>query len=288
VDVETAITTEPAITTRSATAASWTAFRALLMRDLAVLRKNLSEFIPRTLLQPLLLVFIFLYVFPKIGNTVGGSGPAASAFATILVAGTVGITIMFQGIQSVALPMVQEFGYTKEIEDRVLAPMPVWMVAFGKVVAGAAQGLIAAAMVFPVAAVVHAKQIHVHLVVHWLLLLTMLPLACITCAALGLTFGTRFQPRQVPVMFGIVVLPMTFLGGTYYSWTRLAPVKVGAWSWLQTLVLLNPLMYVTEGFRAALTSASHMHLFVIYPVLLGLCAAFLYLGINGFKNRVLS
>jgi len=31
-----------------------------------------------------------------------------------------------------------------------------------------------------------------------------------------------------------------------------------------------------------------MHLWVIYPVLLGLCALFLYLGINGFKNRVLS
>ena len=33
---------------------------------------------------------------------------------------------IFQGIQSVSLPMVQEFGYTREIEDRVLAPMPVW------------------------------------------------------------------------------------------------------------------------------------------------------------------
>jgi ABC-2 type transport system permease protein len=274
--------------TRSASAASRSAFRALLMRDLTVLRKNLGEFIPRTLLQPLLLVFIFLYVFPKIGTSVGGSGPAADGFATILVAGTVGISIMFQGIQAVALPMVQEFGYTKEIEDRVLAPMPVWMVALGKVVAGAAQGMFAAAIVFPVAAVVHAKQIHVHLAVHWPLLVTMLPLACITCASLGLTFGTRFQPRQVPVLFGIIVLPMTFLGGTYYSWTTLAPVKVGPWSWLQTFTLLNPLMYVTEGFRAALTKAPHMHLFVIYPVLMSFCAGFLFLGIKGFRNRVLS
>ena len=56
-------------------------------------------------------------------------------FATVLVAGVVGISIMFQGIQSVALPMSTEFGYTKEIEDRVLAPMPVWLVALGKVFA---------------------------------------------------------------------------------------------------------------------------------------------------------
>ena len=35
-------------------------------------------------------------------------------------------------------------------------------------------------------------------------------------------------------MFGFVVLPITFLGGTYYQWTRLVPVKVGGWHWLQT------------------------------------------------------
>jgi ABC-2 type transport system permease protein len=277
-----------AAATRSAVSASRTAFKALLLRDVTVLRKNLGEFIPRTVLQPFLLVFVFLYVFPKIGTSIGGSGPAASEFATILVAGVVGLSIMFQGIQAVALPMVQEFGYTKEIEDRVLAPMPVWMVAAEKVIAGAVQGLFASALVFPIAAVVHVNQIHIHLAVHWPILLTMLPLACITCAALGLTFGTRFDPRQVPILFGIIVLPMTFLGGTYYAWTRLAPVKIGSWSWLQTVVLVNPLIYVTEGFRAALTKTSHMHLYVVYPVLLGFCSLFLWLGVKGFRQRVLS
>ena len=43
----------------------------------------------------------------------------------MLVAGVVGLAIIFQGIQAVALPLVQEFGYTREIEDRVLAPLPV-------------------------------------------------------------------------------------------------------------------------------------------------------------------
>jgi ABC-2 type transport system permease protein len=281
--------------TRSAGAASRTAFKALLLRDLTVLRKNLKEFIPRTILQPFLLVFIFTYVFPTIGQGIGGGGGGKAAagdpqshFATVLVAGVVGLSILFQGIQAVALPMVQEFGYTKEIEDRVLAPLPISMVALGKVAAGAVQGLIAAAIVFPIAAVVHAKQVHIHLLYHWPLLITMLPLACIACASLGLTFGTRFDPRQVPILFGIIVLPLTFLGGTYYSWTTLAPVKVGGFSWLQTLVLLNPLIYITEGFRAALTSEHHMHLYIIYPVLLGFTALFLYLGINGFKKRVIS
>jgi ABC-2 type transport system permease protein len=274
---------------RSTTTASWTAYRALLLRDLTVLRKTLNEFLPRTLLQPFLLVFVFTFVFPKIGQGVGGAGnggPAASAFATLLVAGVVGVTILFQGIQSVALPMVQEFGYTKEIEDRVLAPLPVSMVALAKVTSGAIQGLIAALIVFPIAAVVPANPVHLH--VNWPVLLTLAPLACITASALGLTFGTRFEPRTVPLMFGVVVIPLTFLGCVYYSWTALGPIKVGGFSWLKFLVLINPLVYMCEGFRAALTTAPHMSLAVVYLVLAGFAALFLYLGINGFKKRVLS
>jgi ABC-2 type transport system permease protein len=275
---------------RSAAAASRTAFAALLLRDLAVLKKNLGEFVGRTVIQPFLLVFVFLYVFPKIGQGIGGGrgGGGESAFATILVAGVVGLSIMFQGIQAVALPMSTEFGYTKEIEDRVLAPLPVWLVAVGKVVAGAIQGLIAAAIVFPIAAVVHASHVQAHLSVHWPILLTLIPIACIMCSSLGLVLGTRIEPRNIPAMFGFIVLPMTFLGGTYYPWTTLQRVQVGSFSWLQALVCLNPLIYVTEGFRAALTTAPHMHLYVIYPVLLGITAFLLWQGIAGFRNRVVS
>lgn len=289
-DVTIAPTYQVAKKGRSAVEASRAAFFALLQRDLTVLKKNLGEFVGRTVIQPFLLVFVFLYVFPQIGQGIGGGGGAAgeSRFASVLVAGVVGISIMFQGIMSVALPMATEFGYTKEIEDRVLAPMPVWLVAVGKVIAGAVQGLIAAALVFPIASVIHARGVHAHLAIHWPILITLLPIACVMCASLGLVLGTRIEPRNIGAMFGFIVLPMTFLGGTYYTWTALQHVKVGGFPWLQTLVLINPLLYVTEGFRAAVTTSSHMHLYIIYPVLLVITAVLLWQGIVGFKKRVLA
>ncbi len=274
---------------RSSTAASRAAFNALLLRDLTVLKKNMGIFIARTLIQPFLLVFVFLYVFPQIGEGVGGSSAGGlSSFATVLVAGVVGLSIMFQGIQAVALPLANEFGYTKEIEDRVLAPLPVSLVAIGKVVAGAIQGLIAAAIVFPIAAIVHASGVHPNLSVHWALLLTIIPLTCIMTSSLGLFLGTRIAPRNIGVMFGFIVLPITFLGGTYYPWTTLAAVKVWGFSWLQALVCINPLIYVTEGFRAALTTAPHMPLYVIYSALAAFCVLFLRAGCRGFRRRVIS
>ena len=266
------------------------AFGALMLRDLTVLKKGLGIFIARTLVQPFLLVFVFLFVFPQIGQGIGGSNSTAgeSSFATVLIAGVVALSIMFQGIQAVALPLATEFGFTKEIEDRVLAPLPVSMVAVGKVIAGAFQGLISALIVFPIAAVIHAKGIQPNLTIHWITLITLIPLTCVMTSALGLVLGTRIAPRNIGLMFGFIVLPITFLGGTYYPWTALSAITVGGFPWLQALVCLNPLIYVTEGFRAALTTAPHMPLYVIYPVLIALCVFLLWIGIRGFYKRVLS
>ena len=275
--------------TRSVAAASWTALGALMLRDLVVLRKHLWEFVLRTIIQPFLLCFVFLFVFPKIGQGIGGHGTAAeSAFATVLVPGVVGISIMFQGVQSIALAMAQEFGFTREIEDRVQAPCPIWLVAMAKVLSGAAQGVLSAIIVLPMAAVVHASGVHAHIALHWWLIVTLVPLACIAMAGLGLVLGTSFEPRNIGLMFGVVVLPLTFLGGTYYQWTRLAPVKAGSVHWLQIVVLVNPLIYINDGMRAALTDASHMHLYDIYPAIVAFSVVFLTLGLRNFRRKVLA
>jgi ABC-2 type transport system permease protein len=277
--------------TRTATAASWIALRALVLRDLVVLRKDVKVFVVRTLVQPFLLCFVFLYVFPKIGQGVGGASGvpgAESAFATVLVPGVVGLSIMFQGIQGVAMTLAQEFGFTREIEDRVQAPCPIWLVAISKVISGGAQGLISAAIVLPIAAVVHASGVEAHINLHWLFILTLVPLSALAMTSLGLLLGTSFEPRNLGLMFGFIVLPITFLGGTYYQWTRLAPVKIGGFHWLQTVVLINPLIYVNDGMRAAFTNAPHMHLYVIYPALLGFSALFLALGLRNFRRKTLA
>ncbi len=277
--------------TRTATASSRIALGALIVRDLVVMRKHIVEFVVRTLVQPFLLCFVFLYVFPKIGQGIGGASGvpgAESAFATVLVPGVVGLSIMFQGIQAVAMQLAQEFGFTREIEDRVQAPCPIWLVAISKVISGMAQGVISAILVLPIAAVVHASGVEAHVNLHWLYILTIVPLSCLAMTSLGLLLGTSFEPRNLGLMFGFIVLPITFLGGTYYQWTHLAPVKIGAWHWLQTVVLINPLIYVNDGMRAAFTNGPHMHLYVIYPALLAFSAVFLSLGLRNFRRKTLA
>ncbi len=263
----------------------WTGtFLALLARDIRVLRRQLGQFLMRTIMQPLLFVFVFAYVFPKIGQGFRG-GSSGVSFTTVLVPGLIAVAINFQGIQAVALPLVQEFSFSKEIEDRVLAPVPVWMVGLEKIVAGAIQSMIAAAVVFPIVYLVHAKgaapKVHIH---DWALFLVALAFASLLAAALGLFLGTVIDPRKITLLFTVVLLPITFLGCVYYPWATLSPLP-----WLQYLVLLNPLVYMTEGLRASLTpQLPHMAIWASLLALIGGSIGLTAVSLRTFTRRVVT
>ena len=166
------------------------AFVALLLRDLTVLRKEVRMFLGRTIMQPLLLIFVFTYVFPKIGQGIGGSGRAAEGFSTLLVGGVIASAMIFQGIQAVALPLV----------------------------------------------------------------------------------------------FSLLVIPMTFLGCVYYPWQTLEKIV-----WLKWAIVVNPLVYLSEGLRYSLAKGvPHMPIVAIYIVMAAFTAVLLRLGIDGFRRRVLA
>ena len=256
-------------------------FRAMLLRDLTVLDGDLKEFLLNTLMQPAMLVFVFTYVFPRIGQTIGGSGNEGR-FSTLLLGGMIAQSIIFQGLFRVALPLARELDITNELEDRVLAPVSIRTIAFEKIVSGALQSLFAGLVVFPVAAFLPAAPIYLQ--ANWVVLVTIVPLACYTSAALGLTIGSRMDPRNVPVLAGFIALPLGFFGAIFYTWDALASVP-----WLQWAVLVNPLVYMSEGLRAALSiGVPHMPLPAIYGALLGFAALLTFLGVTGFKKRVLS
>lgn len=256
---------------------------ALLLRDLTVLDKSLGEFLHHTVTQPLLLVFVFTWLFPTIGQGVGGTDEAGAArFASLLMAGLIAQAMAFQGVFRVAVPLARELDVTGEIEGRVMAPATVATMAFQKVVFGALLALFAAMVVFPVAAFLPADP--VLLSVDWPVLLTLVPLACVTSAALGLTIGTLLKPASVPMLAGTLALPLAFGGAIFYTWSSLDPVP-----WLKYLVLVNPLVYMSEGMRAALfVGVDHMPLGAVYGALAVSAAVFSFLGTRGFSRRVVS
>ena len=166
---------------------------------------------------------------------------AGANFSTVLLPGLMAVAIMFSGIAAVALPLAQEFGITREIDDRVMCPLPVAAVALEKMCFSADAerdrrcGCLSIGLL-------HSDYAGVAHVSNWPYLIVVLVLASLTSGALGLTIGTSVKPQQIGLIFGVVVMPITFLGCVYYPWAALYPIR-----WLQIGVLINPIVYMSEG-----------------------------------------
>ena len=248
-------------------------FGALLLRDATVARRELPAFLVRVTFQPLMFVTVFGYLMPLMALM-------DRSYTATLLPGIIGVTLAFSSLQGVALPMVADLGLTREIEDRLLAPIPTWLVALQKVVAGVIQGTIAALFVLPVARLImgpipnltmsHAGEV---------LAVTLLGAA--TFSTLGLLLGTVVSGPQIGLVFSMIVAPMIMFGCAYYPWKALFHVPV-----IQYAMLVNPLVYVSEGMRAALTpDLPHMSLRTVVAALTVITGLFWWLGLKTFLRR---
>jgi ABC-2 type transport system permease protein len=230
----------------------------------------------RTALQPVLFVVVFGLVLPSIGMIPGG-------YSTTIMPGVAALCLTMASIWAVAMPLITDFGFTKEIEDRLLAPVPMELIAIEKVVSGIFQGVFAAMIVLPLARLIMGPVPGLSYA-HPFLLLLMVIMACATFSSLGLCFGTALEPQQVSIMMSVFFVPMIMFGCAYFPWRGLDRVPI-----LKYAVLLDPLVYVSEGLRSALTpGVPHMPLLAILGALTGLTALFLTLGLKAFRKRAVT
>lgn len=186
------------------------------------------------------------------------------------------------GTWAVAMPLVSEFMFTKEIEDRLLAPMEIEWLAVEKVVAGTIQALVAGLVVIPTAWLVMGgvSLSSDHL---GLLMALSLLVACLA-STIGLAIGCTVGQQHIGLMFSLVLAPMIFFGCTYYPWQALASFPI-----LKRLVLVNPLVYASEGFRSALVPQfPHLPQVAIVTALVLFNAGFLAFGLYRFKRKALT
>jgi ABC-2 type transport system permease protein len=191
------------------------------------------------------------------------------------------MTAVLTALQSTAFPLVIDFSFTKEIEDRLLAPLPVGMVAVEKIVFAASRALLAAVVMFPVGILVLGS-------IPWRaggvpLLAVVLVLGSLVGAALGLILGTAMPVNRINVMFALILTPLLFTGASQYPWASLDQLP-----WFQVITACNPLTYVSEGMRAALEpTVPHMRPWISVLVLSVTLVVFTAVGIRLFLRRAI-
>ncbi|PRW63024.1 ABC transporter permease [Actinopolyspora mortivallis] len=256
------------------TARSVRAFTAVLGRDVFVTGRELPSFLAQVLVQPVALLFIFGKVLGQLGYTQPG-------YAQILLPGMIALNAFLVALQNTSFPLVLDFSYSREIEDRLLAPLPITWVAVEKMLFGALRGLFAALLMFPIGLVMLGS-------VDWELsglpfAVLCMVLGSLAGGAVGLTVGAAVPPRRINIMFAVILAPLIFTGASQFPWAQLEDLR-----WFQVVCAFNPLTYVSEGMRGALLPGiPHMPPWVCVLALVLACLLFGALGIRFFLRRAL-
>ena len=249
-------------------------FLAVLQRDVYVTWGELPVFLAQVILQPFFLLFVF-------GKVLGSLGYTSTGYASLLFPGLLALTAVITSMQTLAFPLVIEFGWTKEIEDRLLAPMSTGLVATEKVLFAMLRSLVATLLMIPIGILVLGS-------IPWRwsglpLFVPIVLLGSLLGAGLGLALGTLVTPNRINIVFSLVFTPLLFTGCSQYPWPSLARLR-----WFQVITAANPMTYVSEGLRASLIpSVPHIQPWICLLVLLGALAVLLYVGTRGFYRRAI-
>src|SRR6185295_16385754 len=167
--------------------------------------------------------------------------------------------MVMAGVQAVAMPLITEFQFTREIEDRLLAPIEIGWLAVAKIVTGMIQAMFAGLVVIPAAWLLMGPGVNLTFSKP-LEFAAVCFLVALFFSAGGLALGCIVGQTQIGLMFSLVLAPMMMFGCAYYPWSALEAFPV-----LHVAVLANPLVYASEGLRGALVpQVPHMNtLFVI-------------------------
>ena len=96
--------------------------------------------------------------------------------------------------------------------------------------------------------------------------------------------GCSINQQHIGLMFSLVMTPMIFFGCTYYPWSALKTFPI-----MQKLVLINPLVYASEGMRATLVPQfPHLSITAVIIALSFFDVLLLVLGLRQFENKAVS
>jgi ABC-2 type transport system permease protein len=255
---------------------NWKTFLALLARDAHVARRGLVQLLLQTFLQPMLFVFIF-------GRVMVSSGYMRPEYKSLLLPGIMAISMIFTGVWAVAMPLTGEFQFTHEIEDRLLAPIENHWLAIEKVCFGAAQAVVSGLAVIPAAWLLLRPGVELNLESP-LMFAGVTLLVALMSASGGLALGCSVGQNQIGLMFSMVLTPMIFFGCTYYPWSALASFPI-----LQKVVLVNPIVYASEGLRGTLVPQfPHLPVIAVFLGLVIFDALLLVVGLRQFRRKAVT
>jgi ABC-2 type transport system permease protein len=234
------------------------AVRAIYAFEMARTRRTLMQ----SIISPVLSTSLYFVVF---GSAIGSRIPEIDgvSYGAFIVPGLIMLSLLTQSVSNASFGIYFP-RFTGTIFELLSAPISYLEIVVSYVGAAATKSIILGLVILATAALFVPIQVQ-----HPLWLVFFLVLTSVTFSLLGFIIGIwadGFEKLQlIPLL---IITPLTFLGGTFYSVHMLPPF------W-KAVTLLNPVVYLVSGFRWSFYGLADVSLAVSVGMTLAFLAIFL-------------
>ena len=211
--------------------------------------------VTQSIISPVLSTALYFVVFGSaIGSRIAQIGDVS--YGAFIVPGLIMLSVLTQSISNASFGIYFP-KFTGTIYELLSAPISHLEIVFSYVAAAATKSVLVGLIILATASVF--VPLHI---AHPVWMMLFLVLTAVTFSLFGFIIGIwadGFEKLQLIPM--LIVMPLTFLGGPFYSISMLPPV------W-QKLSMLNPSVYLISGFRWSFFDASEMHIGISFSVTL--------------------
>ncbi|MBX3587703.1 MAG: ABC transporter permease [Ramlibacter sp.] len=238
---------------------NWHAIRAIYQFEMARTFRTLTQ----SIISPVISTSLYFVVF---GAAIGSRIPHVEgiSYGAFIVPGLIMLSLLTQSISNASFGIYFP-KFTGTIYELLSAPVSYLEILLSYVGAAATKSMIVGLIILATAALF--VPLHIE---HPLWMLLFLVLTAVTFSLIGFIIGIwadGFEKLQVVPL--LIITPLTFLGGSFYSISMLPPV------W-QTVALFNPVVYLISGFRWAFYGLSDVSL----ALSLGMTTLFLVVALG--------
>ncbi len=230
----------------------WTAYYTILIREIL----RFARIWVQTIVPPVITTALYFIIF---GNLIG---PAIGemeghTYMEFIVPGLIMMAVITNSYGNV----VSSFYGSKfqgNIAEMLVSPTPNWVILAGFVSGGVARGMAVGTAVTLVSMFFSNLSIH-----HLLVVITIGLLTSILFSLAGLINGVYARSfDDISIVPTFVLTPLTYLGGVFYSISMLP-------EFWQNFSLLNPVLYMVNGFRYGILGIADIPIWVSYLIILG-------------------
>ena len=231
--------------------ALWTAFTTIVTREV----RRFTRIWPQTLLPPAVTMTLYFIIFGNlIGSRIGEMG--GYDYMQFIVPGLIMMAVITNSYSNVVSSFFS-MKFQRSIEELLVSPVPNWTILAGYVAGGMARGLSIGLIVTLLSLAFTQLSIHNLLMVVITVILTS---ALFSLGGfINAMLATKFDDISIVPTF--ILTPLTYLGGVFYS-IDLLP---GFW---QGVSLINPILYMVNGFRYGILGVSDVNPFISLGMIL--------------------